>query len=171
MKAMVLRGVEDLRANTTPLELADLREPAPGPGEILVKVSACGICHTELDEIEGRTPPPVYPIVLGHQIVGTVAALGKEVSRFRVGDRIGIGWIYWTCGRCPACLAGNENLCRQFRATGRDADGGYAEFMTVSENFVYSVPEVFTDVEAAPLLCAGAIGYRSLRLADIQDGH
>lgn len=135
-----------------------------------MQVLACGVCHTELDEIEGRTPPSTLPMVLGHQVVGQVVALGPDAGRVALGDRVGVAWIFSACGRCPACLAGDENLCPHFRATGRDAHGGYAELMTAPEAFVYPIPDAFTDVEAAPLLCAGAIGYRSLRLAELQDG-
>jgi propanol-preferring alcohol dehydrogenase len=170
MKAIVLRGISSFRDNRTPLDLADIPEPAPGEGEILVKVSACGVCHTELDEIEGRTPPPVFPVVLGHQVVGRVAGLGKNATRFHEGDRVGIGWIYSACGKCSACIEGNENVCEEFKATGRDVNGGYAQFMTVPENFAYFIPDVFSDAKAAPLLCAGAIGYRSLRLTNLKDG-
>jgi propanol-preferring alcohol dehydrogenase len=170
MKAMVLPRVTDLADNDRPLELVELPVPVPDAREILVKVSACGVCHTELDEIEGRTPPPSFPIILGHQIVGKVAERGRNASKFQVGDRVGIGWIYWACGTCDFCRRGNENLCAQFQATGRDADGGYAEYTKVSEDFAYPIPEVLADGEAAPLLCAGAIGYRSLRLTGIEDG-
>jgi alcohol dehydrogenase, propanol-preferring len=133
-------------------------------------VSTCGVCHTELDEIEGRTPPPRFPMVLGHQIVGRVADRGPGVTRFELGDRVGVGWIYLSCGVCPFCLRGEENLCDRFQATGRDAFGGYAEYTVVPERFALPVPEVFSDAQAAPLLCAGAIGYRSLRLTGLQDG-
>ena len=170
MKAMVLKGIASLQENSSPLDLVDLPEPVPGEGEILVKVAVCGVCHTELDEIEGRTPPPVFPIIPGHQVVGRVAGQGRNASRFKIGDRVGVGWIFSACGRCDACLAGNENVCPDFRATGRDAHGGYAEFMTVPEDFAYPIPDVFSDAEAAPLLCAGAIGYRSLRLCNLKDG-
>lgn len=170
MKAMVLRGISSFRDNKSPLELVDMPQPVPAEGEILLKVSACGVCHTELDEIEGRTPPPVFPIVPGHQVVGRVAGMGKKSTRFSMGDRVGIGWIFSACGLCDACIEGNENLCDRFVATGRDAHGGYAQFMTVPENFAYCIPEIFSDAEAAPLLCAGAIGYRSLRLARLKDG-
>ena len=170
MKAMVLNRLCNLQETDTPLDLADLPAPAPGRAELLVKVSACGVCHTELDEIEGRTPPPRLPVILGHQVVGRVVELGAQVTAFRVGDRVGIAWIYSACGECDFCLAGNENLCPDFRATGRDVDGGYAEYMTVPERFAYPIPASFSDVEAAPLLCAGAIGYRSLRLTGLQDG-
>jgi len=165
-----LRGISSFRENRTPLELLDMPVPVPGEGEILLRVSACGICHTELDEIEGRTPPPSFPIVLGHQVVGRVAGMGKKAGRFKIGDRVGVGWIFSACGRCSACLEGNENVCDHFRATGRDANGGYAELMTVPEDFSYPIPPVFSDAEAAPLLCAGAIGHRSLRLTSLKDG-
>ena len=170
MKAMVLKGISSFRENKAPLNLVDMPEPVPGEGEILVKVSACGVCHTELDEIEGRTPPPVFPIVPGHQVVGRVAGMGGKAAKFRMGGRVGVGWIFFACGRCNVCLAGNENLCAHFRATGRDAHGGYAEYLAVPEDFAYPIPDVFSDAEAAPLLCAGAIGYRSLRLTNLIDG-
>ncbi len=170
MKALALKRLTSLHDNPAPLQLVDLPDPTPGTGELLLRVAACGVCHTELDEIEGRTPPPVLPMVLGHQVVGRVVELGPGAKRFAVGDRVGVAWIFWACGECPACLAGDENLCPYFRATGRDAHGGYAELMTVSEAFAYPIPAVFSDVQAAPLLCAGAIGYRSLRLASLQDG-
>jgi propanol-preferring alcohol dehydrogenase len=170
MKAMVLNKLCSLEENKTPLELVDLPDPVPGEKEILVKVSACGVCHTELDEIEGRTPPPHLPIVLGHQVVGRVEETGRKASAFEPGDRVGIAWIYSACGKCKFCLEGNENLCRDFKATGRDANGGYAQYMTVLEDFAYRIPDVFSDLEAAPLLCAGAIGYRSLRLTGLKDG-
>lgn len=170
MKAMVLKGVSSFKKNREPLQMLDLPYPVPGTGEVLVKVSACGVCHTELDEIEGRTPPPRFPIVPGHQVVGRVAGTGRGADGFRIGDRVGIGWIYSACGKCRFCLQGDENLCADFQATGRDADGGYAEYMTVPEDFAFKIPEAFSDSEAAPLLCAGAIGYRSLRLTNIKNG-
>lgn len=131
---------------------------------------ACGVCHTELDEIEGRTPPPHLPIVPGHQAVGYVIEKGYQANRFKVGDRVGIAWIYSACGKCRCCREGKENLCADFRATGRDANGGYAECMTIQENFAFPIPAIFSDEEAAPLLCAGAIGYRSLRLTGLENG-
>lgn len=170
MKAMVLDKVINLAKNPEPLHLVDLSEPEPGQGEILLQVLTCGVCHTELDEIEGRTPPPRFPMILGHQVVGKVEALGPGATRFKVGDRVGVGWIYSACGRCEYCHRGDENLCDQFRATGRDANGGYAEYMVVPETFAHPIAEVFSDSEAAPLLCAGAIGYRSLRLTGLRDG-
>jgi propanol-preferring alcohol dehydrogenase len=170
MKAMVLKEIASLARNPAPLAYVTRPDPVPGPGELLVKVEACGVCHTELDEIEGRTPPPRLPVVLGHQVVGRVAALGPGTRAFALGDRVGIAWIFSACGRCAHCRAGNENLCADFRATGRDADGGYAEYMTVGADFAFPIPAAFTAAEAAPLLCAGAIGYRSLRLTGIADG-
>ncbi len=169
MRAMVLNKIASLADNPRPLELVTLPDPVPNAGELLVRVSACGVCHTELDEIEGRAPPRL-PIVPGHQVVGRVAARGPAASRFRIGERVGVAWIYSACGHCRFCRSGQENLCPQFQATGRDANGGYAEYMTVREDFAYPIPEAFSDVAAAPLLCAGAIGYRSLKLANIGDG-
>lgn len=170
MKAMLLKQIFNLGEKQKPLELVDLPVPTPGEKEILVRVSACGICHTELDEIEGRTPPPRFPVVLGHQIVGRVEKTNGRATKFKIGDRVGIGWIGSACGKCKFCLGGNENLCHEFKATGRDINGGYAQYTTVQENFAYLIPEAFSDLEAAPLLCAGAIGYRSLRLTGMEDG-
>lgn len=170
MKAQILPQIVDLAAEACPLKMADLPDPEPQANEILVKVAACGVCHTELDEIEGRTPPPHLPCVLGHQVVGRVAASGEYATRFQSGERVGVAWIYSACGQCAYCLSGRENLCEQFRATGRDAPGGYAEYLRVAEDFAYRLPAVFSDAEAAPLLCAGAIGYRSLVLSDLHNG-
>lgn len=170
MKAMVLKNICDLTVNKTPLELMEMPEPVPGNREILIKVSCCGVCHTELDEIEGRTPPHRFPIILGHQVVGRVIKSGSGSRNFRIGDRVGVAWIYSSCGTCKFCRGGKENLCADFKATGRDAHGGYAEYMTVPEDFAYLIPREFTDSQAAPLLCAGAIGYRSLSLTTMNDG-
>ena len=170
MKAMILKQIVRLAEGTALLEQTTLPDPIPGANEILIKVSACGVCHTELDEIEGRTPPPHLPIVLGHQVVGQVVEVGDGVRSIQTGERVGVAWIFSACGQCVHCRAGNENLCPYFKATGRDAHGGYAEYMTVPASFAYHIPAVFSDVEAAPLLCAGAIGYRSLRLTNLQDG-
>ncbi len=167
---MILKETTDLRENKSPLELVDIAAPVPNKGEVLIRISVCGVCHTELDEIEGRTPPPSFPRVLGHQVVGTVEELGVKAGRFKIGDRVGVAWIYSSCGECRYCTEGNDNLCEDFKATGRDKDGGYAEYMTVSQNYAYLIPEEFTDSEAAPLLCAGAVGYRSLRLTGLKDG-
>ena len=170
MKAMQLNGISSFAENRAPLQMVDFPDPEPGEGEVLVKISACGVCHTELDEIEGRTPPPRFPMVLGHQVVGKVVETGKGANRLRSGERVGIGWIYSACGKCEFCMKGDENLCEEFKATGRDANGGYAECITVLEDFAYTIPGIFSDSEAAPLLCAGAIGYRSLRLTNMKDG-
>jgi len=170
MKAMVLESLVDLTKESEPLKLTIVPEPVPGPREVLLKVLACGVCHTELDEIEGRTPPPSLPVILGHQVVGVVATCGKDVSEFKTGDRLGVAWIFSSCGSCSYCLEGNENLCSDFRATGRDAHGGYAEFLVVPADSAFHIPVHFSDAEAAPLLCAGAIGYRSLRLSGIGNG-
>jgi propanol-preferring alcohol dehydrogenase len=170
MKAMILKETTDLRENKSPLELADVAAPVPNQGEVLIRITVCGVCHTELDEIEGRTPPQSFPAILGHQVVGFVEELGDKADRFKIGDRVGVAWIYSSCGECRYCTEGNDNLCEDFKATGRDKDGGYAEYMTVSQNYAYTIPEVFTDSEAAPLLCAGAVGYRSLRLTGLKDG-
>jgi propanol-preferring alcohol dehydrogenase len=167
---MVLPAIVDLSTNRAPLEPASLPRPVPGDSEILVRVTACGVCHTELDEIEGRTPPPELPVVPGHEVVGVVEEVGGAVTMHSLGDRVGVGWIYWACGKCRFCLEGRDNLCPDFLATGRDEDGGYAEFIKVNERFAFPIPDTHTDSEAAPLLCAGAIGYRSLRLSGLSDG-
>jgi propanol-preferring alcohol dehydrogenase len=167
MKAMVLNKISPIEKE--PLKMMDLSDPVPGLKEILVKISACGICHTELDEIEGRLPPRL-PIVLGHQIVGRVKELGSGVTKFNLGDRVGIAWINSACGKCHFCKEGHENLCSEFQGTGCHTDGGYAQYTVVSEEFAYSIPKRFSDAEAAPLLCAGAIGYRDLILSDIKKG-
>ena len=164
------RKTPDLPLKQEPLEVAALPDPVPNFKQVLVKVSACGVCHTELDEIEGRLVPPRFPVILGHEIVGRVEALGSGVTRFKVGDRVGIAWIYSSCGECQFCLRGDENLCDQFQATGLDANGGYAQYTVISEDFAYPIPERFTDSQAAPLLCAGVIGYRALRLSGIEPG-
>jgi alcohol dehydrogenase, propanol-preferring len=180
MKAMLLSELADVKTHPTPLRLEQVPDPTPGEGEILIRVLACGVCHTELDEIEGRTPPPELPVILGHQVVGVVEEIGKKRSSdfsrslttevVTTGDRVGVAWIFSACGECEYCTSGQENLCPYFKATGRDANGGYAQYMTVPAAFAHPIPEALTDSEAAPLLCAGAIGYRSLRLADIRDG-
>ncbi len=170
MKAMILKNLCDLRHVKDPLEPADLPVPVPGEKEIRIRVTACGVCHTELDEIEGRTPPPRLPVVPGHQVVGAVDLCGPEAERFSPGQRVGIAWIFSACGRCSLCRSGRENLCASFRATGRDADGGYAEYTRVHQDFAYPIPDGFSDAEAAPLLCAGAIGYRSMMLSNLSGG-
>jgi len=167
---MILNQLGNLRDHPNPLSLADWPIPAPAAKELLIRVSVCGVCHTELDEIEGRTPPPELPIVLGHQVVGRVEEAGGKTIKFQSGDRVGVAWIFSACGHCEYCRSGQENLCAEFQATGRDAPGGYAEYLTVPEAFAYAIPTELTDQHTAPLLCAGAIGYRSLRLTQLRNG-
>jgi len=164
MRAMIFKQIVSLHQTDAPLELVDLPEPEPGTGEVRIKVAACGVCHTELDEIEGRTAPPRLPVVLGHEVVGHVDRLGDGATKHRVGDRVGVGWIHSSDG------SASENVSPAFRATGRDTNGGYAEYMTVPEDYAYPIPAAFTDAEAAPLLCAGAVGWRALKLCEITDG-
>jgi len=170
MKAMALTRLGRIDESSLPLEQVSWEVPEPGAGEILLKVMACGVCHTELDEIEGRTAPPELPVIPGHQVVGRVVSLGEDCLRFTVDDRVGVAWIFSACGSCGYCRRGLENLCTDFLATGRDVDGGYGEYMVVREDFAYAIPELFSDSQAAPLLCGGSIGYRSLRLAQMGNG-
>ena len=170
MNAMMLEGIHDLNQTKTPLVPRSVDIPMPADNEVLIRVAACGVCHPELDEIEGRTPPPRYPVIPGHQVVGRIEQPGPGAERFSIGQRVGVAWINRSCGSCDFCLDGQENLCPDFAATGRDVHGGYAEYMTVPESFAFPIPGIFSDTEAAPLLCAGAIGYRSLRLANLKDG-
>ncbi len=170
MKAMLLDRILCVSETDKPLRYVDLPRPEIQADELLIRVAACGVCHTELDEIEGRTPPPCLPVIPGHQVVGRIVECGANIEEHQVGDRIGVAWIYAACGKCDFCLAGEENLCERFLATGRDVDGGYAEFMRVRPEFAFRIPDAFTDSEAAPLLCAGAIGYRSLRLTGLRNG-
>jgi alcohol dehydrogenase, propanol-preferring len=167
---MLLEKLGDLHQGDNPLRLAEVEDSIPADDEILIQVLACGVCHTELDEIEGRMPPPIVPAILGHQAVGRVIGMGKSVRSCRLGERVGVGWIHSACGKCEFCQSSRENLCPQFQATGRDVPGGYAELMTVKQSFAVKIPSCLTSTEAAPLLCAGAIGYRSVRLSQIQDG-
>ncbi|MCF7792686.1 MAG: zinc-dependent alcohol dehydrogenase family protein [Candidatus Cloacimonetes bacterium] len=170
MKAQTLTKIHDLTKESNSVILSEIPTPKPEENEILIKVSVCGVCHTELDEIEGRTPPHKFPLVLGHEVVGKVVEIGIEVNKHKIGDRVGAGWIWSACGKCEFCLRGDENLCVDFKATGRDVNGGYAEYMTVPEKYAYKIPDIFSDSEAAPLLCAGGVGYRSLKLANLKDG-
>lgn len=164
MKAMVLDRVASLEQVPDPLRMVDLPAPIPARNEILLKVSVCGVCHTELDEIEGRLTPPKLPIVLGHEVVAKVAGLGEQANRFSIGDRVGVGWIHSSDG------SSTENLSEEFRATGYNVSGGYAQYMTVPQDYAVPIPDTLSDVEAAPLMCAGAIGFRALRLSGIVDG-
>jgi propanol-preferring alcohol dehydrogenase len=159
MRAMLLA------APGTPLREADLPVPAPGPDEVLVRVGACGVCRTDLHVFDGELPHPKLPLVLGHEIVGTVAAAGGRAGRFAVGDRVGIPWLGFTDGTCRYCRSGRENLCDNARFTGYQRDGGYAEYTLADQRYCFPLPAGYSDAEAAPLLCAGLIGYRSLSLA------
>ncbi len=180
MKAMLLREITSLKQNETPLSLVDIPEPQVGESEVLLRVTRCGVCHTELDEIEGRTPPPQLPVILGHQVVGIVEDGVQRLPTLETGIsqsqetlesmRVGVAWIASACGHCQYCLSGQENLCPEFKATGRDINGGYAEYMKVRADFVHPIPDSISDSEAAPLLCAGAVGYRALKLCNLQDG-
>ena len=182
MKAMVLKEICEIKIDgdtnrnnnlplkEEPLELDEIPKPVPDSGEILVRISACGVCHTELDEIEGRLMPPELPLVPGHEIIGRIEDFGPDADRFKKGDRVGIAWIHSSCGKCRFCIRGDENLCDKFKATGLDANGGYAQYVTVPEKYAYPIPEYFSDIQAAPLLCAGVIGFRALRLSGIKPG-
>ncbi len=170
MKAMLLRKVADLRTNKVPLHLSDLPKPVPGQDEVLIRIHVCGVCHTELDEIEGRTLPPSFPVIPGHQAVGEIEVTGNRVTKFNAGDRVGVAWIFSACEKCEFCKKGYENLCDKFKATGRDVNGGYAEYMKAPASFVHTIPKSINDEHAAPMLCAGAIGYRSLKLTGISNG-
>jgi len=168
MKAQVLKaaGSGDNRL----LSLTDWPRPYPKAGEILVQISVCGVCHTDLHVVEGELPNVQLPIIPGHEIVGTVVENGPGASRFKPGDRVGIPWLHEACGICTFCQRGQENLCPYASFTGYTAQGGYTEYTTISERFAVQIPDVFDDAEAAPLLCAGIVGYRSLRLSDLQPG-
>ena len=168
MRAMVLTDTAAI--TSSPLAWREVPTPEPGPGEVRVRVRCCAICRTDLHVIEGELPPERRPVIPGHQVVGTVDALGPGCQRFQLGQRVGIAWLRHTCGQCRFCLAGRENLCPHARRTGYHADGGYAEFALVAENFAYAIPAVFDDVVAAPLLCAGIIGYRALARAELPRG-
>jgi propanol-preferring alcohol dehydrogenase len=167
MKAMVLTRTGPVE--TRPLELCEVAVPQPQTAQVRLKINVCGVCHTDLDEAEGRLAAR-RPVIPGHQIVGRIDAAGPGADRFHSGDRVGVAWIYAADGTCEFCRAGEENLCPQFRGTGCDVDGGYTEYLVVPEASVYPIPEAFTEVQAAPLLCAGVIGYRALRLTNLRDG-
>jgi len=159
MRAMLLD------APRTPLRPADIPVPRPGPGQLLLRVRACGVCRTDLHVVDGELKKPKLPLVLGHQIVGTVEERGPGAERRAAGSRVGVPWLGWTCGECTYCRSGRENLCRRARFTGYEIDGGYAEMATADERFCFEIPEGYPDLQAAPLLCAGLIGWRSLKLA------
>jgi len=168
MKACVLRTPE--KVETNPLEYSDVETPEPREGELLVRVHACGVCRTDLHVIEGELPPRKSPVIPGHQVVGSVEKLGKGAERFGVGERVGIAWLHKTDGTCEYCRSGAENLCDAPEFTGYTVNGGFAEYVVAPENFVYAIPEGYPDEQAAPLLCAGIIGFRSLRLSEIKPG-
>jgi propanol-preferring alcohol dehydrogenase len=168
MKACVLESTAPVEQN--PLMFTDLPAPEPGANEVLVRVHACGVCRTDLHVVEGELPPRKRPVIPGHQVVGSVESRGAEASRFHPGARVGVAWLHRTCGVCEYCLAGRENLCAAAAFTGYTVDGGYAEYIVAPESFVYPIPEGFSDMAAAPLLCAGIIGFRSLRVSGIQPG-
>jgi alcohol dehydrogenase, propanol-preferring len=159
MRAMVMDAARQ------PLRLAALDLPPPGPGQVLIAVHACGVCRTDLHVVDGELTRPKLPLIPGHEIVGSIVVTGAGVERFRVGDRVGVPWLGWTCGVCEFCRSGRENLCAQARFTGYQIDGGYGEFTIADQRFCFAVPAGYSDLEAAPLLCAGLIGYRSLRMA------
>ena len=164
---MVLRSTYDLLENHTPLELLEIPTPKPAEGEVLIRVLACGVCHTDMDEVEGRVAPAFFPIVPGHQVVGVIEEPGL---RFNAGDMVGVAWIGGACGECDHCGSRQENLCHDFIATGKDKNGGFAEFMVADAEFIYPIPAEMDPVKTAPLLCAGAIGYRCVKLSGITDG-
>ena len=168
MKAMILETQRPIQEK--PLSMAEVEKPKCAPKEILIRIVTCGICHTDLHVVEGELPPKKLPVIPGHQIMGVVEAVGKKTTRFKVGDRAGVIWLNSTCGKCEFCRNGRENLCEKAKFTGYDVDGGYAEYTVVSEDFAYPIPERFSDLQAAPLLCAGVIGYRALKLSNIEKG-
>lgn len=170
MLAQLLDRAVPFASPWRPLRLAEIPAPSAGPGELLVRVSVCAVCRTDLDIAEGRLVPPRYPVVPGHQVVGHVAASGDGVRDFHEGDRVGVAWIHSADGVCEWCRAGFENLCPHFQSTGCDVNGGYAELLTVPSAFAHGIPKEIDDVAAAPLLCAGAVGWRSLRLTNLRDG-
>jgi propanol-preferring alcohol dehydrogenase len=168
MRAMVLTGFKS--ASERPLTLRDVPVPQPGPGEVLIKVACCGVCHTDLHIAEGDLPDVKLPRIPGHEVIGTVEARGARARRFKIGDRVGAAWLHSACGECRFCRSGRENLCENARFNGYHHNGGYAEYMVVPEKFAYAVPRVFSDEEAAPLMCAGIVGYRSLKLSGVKPG-
>lgn len=170
MQSLKITKFTDLRIDNKPLSYFDSEIPQIKGDEVLIKIAACAVCHTELDEIEGRITPMNLPVIPGHQIVGRIVEKGKNVKKLKEGDKVGVGWINSACGKCEYCKKGFENLCADFVATGKDVDGGYAGFTKVKENYAALIPDNFSDEEASPLLCAGAVGYRSLKLANINNG-
>jgi len=168
MRAMVLSEIAPIE--TSPLKRTEQPTPAPGRGEVRVRVRCCAVCRTDLHVIEGDLPRHTLPLVPGHQVVGVVDALGEGCTRLKIGQRVGIAWLRHTCGQCACCTRERENLCASSRYTGYHADGGYADYAVVAEDFAYRIPDAFTDIDAAPLLCAGIIGYRALRRCNLPKG-
>lgn len=168
MRAMLLQTPRPV--DQAPLIAAEIERPQPGPGQVRLKIATCGVCHTDLHIVEGDLSLPRLPTIPGHQIVGRVDAVGDGVSQHQAGDRLGVPWLYQTCEHCRYCRAGKENLCENIQFTGLHADGGFAEYMVVDARFAYPIPDIFSDTQAAPLLCAGVVGYRSLRLSRVQPG-
>ncbi|MDX1615687.1 MAG: zinc-binding alcohol dehydrogenase family protein, partial [Candidatus Promineifilaceae bacterium] len=168
MKAMRLHATQPI--DEAPLTHEDAPQLTPGVGQMRLRVHMCGVCHTDLHTVEGDLDLPKLPITPGHQVVATVEALGPGVSAHRPGDRVGVAWLHWTCGECQYCTSGQENICPNARFTGLHADGGYAQMMIVHQDFAYPIPDDFTDQEAAPLLCAGIVGFRALRLSNVSRG-
>jgi len=168
MRAILLQTPKPI--DQRPLVHADAPNPVPGPGELLVRVAVCGVCHTDLHEVEGELPLQRSPIIPGHQVVGNVAGLGERATSFQLGDRVGVAWVHDACGVCEFCTQDRENLCNNARFTGWSVNGGYAEYVTVPEAFAYRIPVNFSDEQAAPLLCGGIIGYRALCISGIQPG-
>lgn len=168
MRAMLLKKFAPI--DKSPLQLVDLPISKPGPDEVLLRIKVCGVCHTDLHTVEGELLEVKLPIIPGHQVVGVVEKQGKYASRFKKGDRLGVAWLYSSCTQCGSCRNENENLCDNARFTGYHVNGGYAEYIIVPEKFAYAIPDIFSDEEAAPLLCAGIIGYRALRLSEIKPG-
>jgi len=168
MKAMVLESHAPIEEE--PLHTNEVASPGPAPGQVLLKVKACGICHTDLHIIEGEVKPPRLPIIIGHQVVGEVIQLGEDVSSRTIGEHVGVPWLSSSCGNCRYCLHGEENLCENIRFNGYDINGGLAEYSVAPADFVYPIPKGFSYIQAAPLLCAGIIGYRALRISEIKEG-
>jgi len=168
MKAWVLNTPGPVENG--PLALEELPVPKPADREVLIKISTCGVCHTDLHTAEGEIVPPAYPVIPGHQVVGRVAETGSRVTRLKPGDRVGVAWLFSACGTCAHCASGNENLCDAAQFTGFHKNGGYAEYMTAPEGSAFMLPEKFDDLHAAPLLCAGIIGFRALKLCGIKPG-
>lgn len=168
MKGMVLKRIDNIENN--PLQLSEIEIPEPSSDEVLIKISFCGICHTDLHVIEGELPPRKIPLVPGHQIVGVVEKTGENVKKLKKGDRVGVAWLHSSCGKCKYCLKGMENLCDSPEFTGYTVDGGYAEYTVSKEEFTYKIPESFSDMDSAPLLCAGIIGYRSFKISNVKEG-